>query len=237
MKKSNSLIYLLAIIKFILPYLLQSSYYEPHRDEFLYLAEGHHLAWGFMEVPPMLSIFAWLTHFLGDGMFWIKFWPNMFGDLTFIVSAKIVQKLGGGLFAIFLVFLPFIFGVYLRLFFLFQPNTPEVFFWTMIAYSVLRYIQTDKNKYLYFLGVSVGLGMLSKYSVAIFLVSILAGLLMSKQRKIFSNKHLYYAGIIALLLFLPTILWEYNHHFPIAGSHERTHPNTVTICEPQKFFS
>ena len=77
MRKTNGLIFLLALIKFVLPYLLQNSYYEPHRDEFLYLAEGYHLAWGFMEVPPMLSIFAWLTHLFGDGMFWIKFWPNI----------------------------------------------------------------------------------------------------------------------------------------------------------------
>ena len=236
MKKTTSLIYLLAIIKFILPYLLQNSYYEPHRDEFLYLAEGHHLAWGFMEIPPMLSIFAWLTHLFGDGMFWIKFWPNLFGALTFIYTAKIVQKLGGSTFAIFLAFLPFVFGVYLRLFFLFQPNTPEVFFWTLIAYSVLRYIQTEKNKYLYILGVSIGLGMLSKYSVAIFTVSILAGLLLTKQRKIFSNKHLYYAGIVALLIFLPTILWEYNHHFPIVVHMKELNDRQLQYVSPAGFL-
>ena len=236
MRKTNRLIFLLALIKFILPYLLQNSYYEPHRDEFLYLAEGHHLAWGFMEVPPMLSIFAWLTHLFGDGMFWIKFWPNMFGVLTFIMSCKIVQKLGGGLFAIFLVFLPFVFGVYLRLFFLFQPNTPEVFFWTMIAYSVLRYIQTEKNKYLYFLGFSIGLGMLSKYSVAIFMVSILLGLLFTRQRKIFTNKHLYYAGLIALVIFLPTILWEYNHHFPIVVHMKELTRTQLQYVSPKSFL-
>ncbi len=236
MRKTNAFIFLLALIKFVLPYLLQNSYYEPHRDEFLYLAQGYHLAWGFAEVPPMLSVFAWLTHLFGDGMFWIKFWPDMFGVLTFIVSAKIIQKLGGGLFAIFLVFLPFIFGVYLRLFFLFQPNTPEVFFWTMIAYSVIRYIQTEKNEYLYILGISAGLGMLSKYSVAIFLVSILAGLLLTRQRKIFANKHLYYAGIIALLLFLPTILWEYNHHFPIVVHMKELTRTQLQYVSPKSFL-
>jgi Dolichyl-phosphate-mannose-protein mannosyltransferase len=236
MRKINGLIYLFAIIKFIIPYLLQNSYYEPHRDEFLYLAEGHHLAWGFMEVPPMLSIFAWLTHLFGDGMFWIKFWPDLFGAFTFIVTAKIIRKLGGKSFAIFLAFLPFIFGVYLRLFFLFQPNTPEVFFWTIIAYSILCYIQTKKNKYLYFLGISIGLGMLSKYSVAIYAISILAGLLLTKQRKIFANKHLYYASIIALLIFLPTILWEYNHHFPIVVHMKELNDRQLQYVSPQSFL-
>ena len=236
MKKGNGIIYVLALIKFILPYLLQSSFYEPHRDEFLYLAEGHHLAFGFMEVPPLLSIFAWATHFFGDGIFWIKFWPDMFGAFTFIITAKIVQTLGGKSFAIFLAFLPFVFGVYLRLFFLFQPNPPEIFFCTMIAYSITRYIQTEKNKWLYILGISIGLGMISKYSVAIFTLSILAGLLLTPQRKIFLNKHLYYAGLIALLIFLPTILWEYNHHFPIVVHMKELEDTQLQYVSPGDFL-
>ena len=66
-----------------------------------------------------------------------------------------------------LLFLPFIFSVYLRVFFLFQPNCLK-FFWTMIAYGIIRYIQTGENKWLYTFGYSVGLGMLSKYSVAFY---------------------------------------------------------------------
>ena len=236
MKKTNALIFFLALIKFILPYLLQNNVYEPHRDEFLYLAQGYHMAWGFNEIPPLLSVFAWLTHIFGDGMFWIKFWPNLFGVFTFVATAKIIQTLGGKSFGIFLAFLPFIFGVYLRLFFLFQPNSPEVFFWTMIAYSVLRYIQTAKNKYVYMLGISIGLGMLSKYSVAFFVVSILAGLLLTRQRKIFLNKHLYYAGGIALLIFLPTILWEYNHHFPIIVHMKELSKTQLQYISPEDFL-
>ncbi|HYV55187.1 MAG TPA: glycosyltransferase family 39 protein [Chitinophagaceae bacterium] len=153
----RKILILLTLLKIVIPYFLQNSFYEPHRDEFLYLAEGHHLASGFMEVPPMLSVFAWLTHVFGDGMFWIKLWPSLFGAATFFIAGEIVISLGGKPFALLLLLLPFIFGVYLRLFFLFQPNTPEVFFWTLIAYSTVRFVQTKKNKFLYLLGVSIGL--------------------------------------------------------------------------------
>ena len=44
-RKLRRLIIFLSVIKFILPYLLQNSFYQPHRDEFLYLAEGKHMAW------------------------------------------------------------------------------------------------------------------------------------------------------------------------------------------------
>src|SRR5690349_4936399 len=115
---NNRLLYALAFIKLILPFLLQSNIYEPHLDEFLYLAEGRHMAWGFMEVPPLLSVFAWLTNVFGGGLFWMKFWSSLFGSLTYMVVGKIILSLGGRAFALFLAFLPFIFGVYLRLYFL-----------------------------------------------------------------------------------------------------------------------
>ena len=145
MQKHNRLLYFLALIKFILPYLLQNSYYEPHRDEFLYLSEGRHMAWGYMEVPPLLSVFAWFTNLFGGGMLWIKFWSSLFGAFTFIITGKIVLSFGGKSYALLLLFLPFIFGVFLRIQFFFQPNFLEVFFWTMLAFSIIRYIQTERK--------------------------------------------------------------------------------------------
>src|SRR6476659_1373340 len=102
MQQQNRVLYVLAFVKLILPFLLQSPLYEPHRDEFLYLAEGHHMAWGFMEVPPLLSVFAWLTNIFGGGMFWMKLWPSLFGSLTYIIVGKIILSLGGKSFALFL---------------------------------------------------------------------------------------------------------------------------------------
>ncbi|CAN5310663.1 hypothetical protein BH11BAC6_BH11BAC6_15380 [soil metagenome] len=215
MKKINRLLYLLAFIKLVAPFFLQSSYYQPHRDEFLYLAEGHHMAWGYMEIPPLLSVFAWITNLLGGSMFWIKIWPALFSAFTFLLVGKIVISLGGKTFAIVLAWLPFMLDGYMRLFFLFQPNFLEVFFWTAIAFSMIRYIQTTRNKWLYIFGISVGLGMMSKYSVAFYAASIMGGLLITRHRKIFLNKHLYAALLLAFIIFLPNLIWQYNHLFPV----------------------
>jgi len=234
--QQNKLIIFLALLKIIIPYFLQNSFYEPHRDELLYLAEGHHMAWGFMEVPPLLSVFAWLTHIFGDSIFWIKLWPSLFGAATFIVAARIVVSLGGKNFAILLVFLPFIFGAYLRLFFLFQPNTPEVFFWSMIAFSVIRFVQTKRNKWLYVLGISIGLGMMSKYSVAFFTISILTGLLLTKHRTIFFNKHFWYASFLAFIIFLPNLIWQYNRHFPVVHHMQELQRTQLQYISPFDFL-
>jgi 4-amino-4-deoxy-L-arabinose transferase-like glycosyltransferase len=236
MQKQTRLLYLFAIIKFILPFFLQDGSYGPHRDEFLYLAEARHMDWGYMEVPPLLSVLAWFTNFLGSSMFWIKFWPSLFGALTYILVGKTVLSLGGKGFALFLGFLPFILDAYLRVHFLFQPNFLEIFFWTLMALSLIRHIQTGKNWWLYVFGISLGLGMMSKYSVAFYAVSIFAALAITRQRRIFLNKNLYYALLLAFLIFLPNLLWQYFHHFPIVYHMEELQKNQLQYVSHTGFL-
>ncbi len=215
MKKSDRFLYLLALLKLVLPFFLQSSIYEPHRDEFLYLAEGSHPAFGFMEVPPLLSVFAWLTQHMGNSIFWIKFWPSLFGALNFVLVGKLIISLGAKLFAIILLFFCFFFTGFLRVHFLFQPNFLEIFFYTVIAVGLIQYVRTSENKWLYITGIGAGLGLLSKYSVAFYLISLLPALLLTKQRTIFLNRHFYIALGLAFIIFLPNLIWQYIHHFPV----------------------
>ncbi len=215
MRKASYLLYFLALVKLILPFFLQNGVYEPHRDEFLYLAEGRHMAWGYMEVPPLLSIFAWLTHVFGGGVFWIKFWPSLFGALTFLLTGKIILSLGGRGFALLLAWLPFIFGVYLRMNFLFQPNFLEIFFWTGMAYGLIRYQQTSATRFLYQAGVSFGLGMMSKYSVSFYAIGLMLGLVLAWDRKVLTNRHFYVALVLGLLIFLPNFIWQWLNGFPV----------------------
>lgn len=236
MRKETRLLYLLAAIKCILPFFLQDSIYEPHRDELLYLAEGQHMAWGFMEVPPLLSVFAWLTHLFGNGMFWIKIWPSLFGAFTYILLGKIILSLNGKSFALWLGFLAFFFCGYLRVHFLFQPNFLEIFFYTLIAYGLIRYIQTNQNKWLYITGMATGFGMLSKYSIAFFIIAVLIGLMLTKERKIYRNKHFYYAGLLALLIFLPNIIWQASRHFPVAHHMAELEQTQLQYISPASFL-
>src|ERR1700760_1651149 len=105
-KKTRFLLYGLALLKLVLPYLIQNGTWEPHRDEFLYLAEGRHMAWGYMEVPPLLSVFAWLTNLLGGSLFVIKLWSSLAGALTFLLAGRLVLTLGGRWLGLVLCFLP-----------------------------------------------------------------------------------------------------------------------------------
>ncbi|MBC7920319.1 MAG: glycosyl transferase, partial [Ferruginibacter sp.] len=97
--RKNGLILAFAVGKFGLHYALYHPAYELHRDEYLYLDQANHLAWGFLEVPPAISIQAYVAQAMGNSFFWVKFWPVLFGALTVWLTGRIVIELGGGRFA------------------------------------------------------------------------------------------------------------------------------------------
>ena len=213
--QQNKVIIFLALVKFILPFLLVNSAWELQRDEYLYYQQGQHLAFGYLENPSLIGLLGYISSLFGGTFFWIKFWPSLFGALTLIVTAAIAKELGGKLFAQFVAALGIIFSAYMRIHFLFQPNFLDIFFWTLSAYYLLRYINTQQNKFLYFLSFALALGWWSKYSVLFFIAAIVLSVLFTKHRIVFTKKHFWLAIFWGLILITPNILWQYFHKFPL----------------------
>lgn len=148
-------------------------------------------------------------------MFWIKFWPSLFGAINTFLICSMAMRMGGNKFAQFAAGICLIIGGFLRVHYLFQPNFLEIFFWSLSAYLLIRYINEQQNKYLYLLAVALALGWMSKYSITFFIAGILIGLLLTPLRKLFTNKHLYLAALLARLIISPNIYWQYMHCWPV----------------------
>lgn len=215
MKKNYLILLFFVIIKFILQYSLISPEYELHRDEYLHLDQGNHLAWGYLSVPPVNSWLAWLIKLVGGSVFWVKFFPALFGALTIVVVWKIIEELQGNLYAKILASTGILLSVLLRLNMLFQPTSLEVLLWTLMYYVLIRYFNSEKVKWLYAAAVIFGIGFLNKYNIVFSVLGIIPAILLTKQRKIFLQPHLYGAGLLAVLIMLPNLLWQYNNHFPV----------------------
>ena len=105
MKNIRFLIIILAILKFLLPFILQNGAYQPYRDEYLFLDQANHPDWGYLENPPIITALAWVTKMLGSNIVWIKLWPALFGALTFYLTAALALAFGCILFSVFLLFM------------------------------------------------------------------------------------------------------------------------------------
>lgn len=215
MKKETLLLLFLLLLKFLLPFFLSHPAYELHRDEYLYYEQGQHLAFGYLENPPLIGVLAFLSSLAGGGFFWIKFWPALFGAATLWVTVRMVKELGGGMYAQLIAALGIIFTAYLRIHFLFQPNFLEIFFWTLSAFFLVRFINTQKQAYLYPLAISLALGWYSKYSVLFFIAALLGALLLTQHRKLFARKTFWLALLTGVVLILPNLAWQYLHRWPL----------------------
>ena len=203
------------ILKFVLQYVLLSPEYDLQRDEYLHLDQAHHLAWGYLSVPPVTSLISYIIFLLGNSVFWIKFFPAFFGVLTLIIVWKTIEILKGNLYALILGATCIVFSSLLRINMLYQPNSLDVLCWTAFYYVVILYITTEKAKWLYVAAVVFAFGFLNKYNILFLLIGLLPALLLSGQRRILAEKNLYFALTIGLVLILPNLLWQYNNQFPI----------------------
>ena len=216
MSKNNRIIFLFALIKFSTPFLFIHHAFELHRDEYLYLADAQHLDWGFIEMPPILALLGRISLWFGSSFYAVHWWGALFGALTMILVGRIVQRLGGNSYAVSLACLSFLVSGFLRMHILFQPNFLDVFFWTLSCYYMIAWIQTNDKKFIYYIGICFGLGMLSKYTMSFFILGFWVSMLFTQQRAWLKNKHFYFAMLIAFAIALPNFVWQVQKHFPVA---------------------
>lgn len=215
MSKKTAILLGFIALKFILQYLLISPEYDLQRDEYLHLDQAHHLAWGYLSVPPVTSWISYLILLLGNSVFWVKFFPALFGVLTLLMVWKTIEALKGNLYALILGATCITFSTLLRINILYQPNSLDILCWTTFYYVLVQYTTTENKKWFYIGAVVFAFGFLNKYNILFLIIGLLPALLLSGQRKIFTEKKLYWALLLGLVLILPNLLWQYNNHFPI----------------------
>jgi hypothetical protein len=211
----NQILWFFIAIKFVLAYVLVNSAYELQRDEFLHIDLGRHLAWGYTSVPPFTGLISYLIITLGSSVFWVKFFPALFGALTTWVVWMLVRHLKGGLFAMFLALTAVTLSVVMRINILYQPNSFDILSWTLVYFSLIKYLDARNRWWIWSTGLLFAIGFLNKYNIVFLLAGLIPGLLLTKSRLIFLKKDLYLAAALALILISPNLLWQYQNHFPV----------------------
>lgn len=215
MTKNNLILFGFIILKFILQYILISPQYDLHRDEYLHLDQAGHLAWGYLSVPPVTSWISYIIMLLGNSIFWIRFFPALFGALTLVFVWKTIEILKGNLYALILGATGILFSCLLRINMLYQPNSLDILCWTAFYYIIIQYLGSAKTKWLYLGAIIFAFGFLNKYNILFLLLGLIPAILFSTKRKILARKEVYFALVLGLILILPNLLWQYNNHFPI----------------------
>ena len=190
--------------------------YGYFRDELYYLACARHLSAGYVDQPP-LSIFvlALAKLLLGQSVFAIRLVPAITSGVSVIVLCFLVRRMGGGRAAMVLATLcflasPLLLGAHTY----YSMNSFDVLFWLLAAYAIVGIIQDPTRSAWLGLGLIVGLGLLNKISVLWLIAGVVMAVLFTGLRRQLKLSGPYLAGVLALLIFSPYVVWNLQHGLP-----------------------
>lgn len=209
---------LIAFIKFLLHTIVNTTTaYGYFRDEFYYIACSEHLAWGYVDQPPLSIVLLKLSSFLfGESLWAIRIFPALAGAGVIFVTGLIVIKLGGKHFEAVLASLAvFIAPVFLAMNGFYSMNAFDHLFWISAIYLMLFIIDKPTLNLWIILGLVLGLGLMNKISVLWLGAGIFLGLILTQRRKLLLTRGPYLAAAIAFLIFLPYIIWQQVYDWPL----------------------
>jgi len=230
------------VLLFVLFRIILNIFALPHygfqRDEMLHLALGDHLDWGFKEVPPFIALIANIsTTLFGNSVASARIFTTLCSGLIILLTGLLTIEFGGRRFAVTVTCLTLTFSpAFLASGYLLQPVVFDQLWWLLSGYLLIKYINTKQNKYLYFLGLAVGMGLLTKYTMAFYTLALIIGILLTKHRKLLLSKRIWIAVAIAVLVFLPNIIWQLTHHLPLVTHMRKLRSTQLDYVTPSDFL-
>lgn len=187
--------------------------YGFHRDELAFFDDARHLAWGYPAYPPVTPFFGRISLILfGTSLAGFRFFASLAHSTTVVLAGLMARDLGGKRSAQLLagaICMPYAIGGGA----LMQYVSFDFFAWVLTAYFIVRLLKTENPRWWVAIGAGVGFGMLSKYAICFFAAGIVAGLLFTDARQYLRSKWLWIGMAVALLMFLPNLLWQVQHQF------------------------
>jgi len=184
-------------------------------EEAYYWNYAQRLDIGYLDHPPMVAWLIWLsTALFGRSEVSVRLPAFVCWIVAAIFMFRLTQNLYGSRAAfgstLLLAALPFYFGIG----FFMTPDAPLLAAWAGCLYFLERALIGGKRGAWVWAGVCLGLGMLSKYTVALLGVGSLMFMLIDRQsRSWLFRAEPYLATATAAILFSPVILWNLQNNW------------------------
>ncbi|MCL6523616.1 MAG: glycosyltransferase family 39 protein [Thermoflavifilum sp.] len=208
--------FLLFLGGWVLINVLQAIFTQLNPDEAYYWLYAQHLAWGYFDHPPLIALMIRIGSSLIPGELGVRLLTIVAQAISLFVIWKIAYtSLVTGRQNLLLFF-----GIAgsIALFdaygFVSTPDAPLLLFESLFLWAYQRYLRSSQWSYALLLGLFMTGMMYSKYHA--FLVIALVWL---SNPQLFKDAKAWIAGLMALLLYMPHIWWEFQHRFPSLEYH------------------
>lgn len=204
------------VVLSVLAHLLPTPGYGFHRDELLYLAMGEHLHPLTMEFPPLIAILAQVARGLPLALLpAVRLLASLGVAATAVLTAMLARELGGGPKAQAVATGTVVLApLFVRVGTLFQPVVFEQVWWTVAFLALAALLRGRDRRWWVILGLGLGLGALTKFSVAFLGLGVLVTVSASPLRRELSNRWPWIAAVVAAVLAAPSLAGQAVHGWP-----------------------
>ena len=211
----NWVITLAAVAKFAM-HMINARGYGLFFDELYTMALSRHLAFGYVDLPPLVPALVALSRaLLGESLFAMHIIPALAGAFTLVFVCLIAKEFGGKTFAVTLSALGFLFvPLWLGVDSIFCYDSIDQLILAGFLYTLVRFLRSGNRKLWILLGFIAGLACLTKMTILFLGPGFLIALLISKYRKDLITPWPWLGAVLCLVIVSPYLLWEMANHWP-----------------------
>jgi hypothetical protein len=193
-----------------------SARYGYARDELYFLAAGQHLAFGYVDQPPITPLLARISSVLtGDTLVGFRVLSALALAALVVATAAMSRMLGAGRTGQVLAALAAATcGEYLGAMHELTTTTPDFVFWAATLLLVMRLLATRDPRWWIAIGTCVGIASEAKWNIAFLAGSLVIGMAATDARRLLRSRYLLLAGAIAAALAAPDLVWQAAHGWP-----------------------
>lgn len=195
--------------------VLGSRGYGYHRDEYYFVAAGHHPAFGYVDQPPLVPLLARALDAFAPGDLTVLRLPSaLAAGVVVLVTGLLARELGGGRAA--QVLAAVCLGVSAALLtagHLLHTTILDITAWTVLTWLVLAFARRDSPRWLW-VGAVAGVALEVKSLVLVLLGALVVGLLAVGPRRVLTYRWVWAAAGLAVVLWAPNLVWQATNGWP-----------------------
>jgi len=213
---SVTLVILLGAVLKAALHILTGAGYGFFADELYTIALSKHLAFGYVDLPPLVPMLAVVSRTLfGESLTAWHILPALAGAVTLVCVCLIAKEFGGGLFAVGLSALGFLIApVWLIVDSYFAYDAFDQLVLAGFLYVLVRFIRSGNRVLWLLMGALAGIACLTKMTLLYIGPGFLVALLLSKYRKDLLTPWPWLGAALFLVILTPYLLWQIANGWP-----------------------
>jgi len=236
--KSDSGVLLFIAAARLALHIVTNGQYGFHRDELQTLDDARHLDWGFVAYPPITPLLGRLELALfGTSLVGFRVFSAAAVSMVMVLAGLIAKELGGNRRVQLLAAAAAgIAPVSLAQGAVFQYVSFDYLWGVTVSYLLIRLLKSEDPRWWVPIGAAIGLGMETRYTMGFLALGIAGAVLLTPARRFLRSGWLWSGVGVSILMFLPNLVWQAQHHFVSLEFLSRLHARDLQQGRYRGFF-